>query len=174
MFERQQGISAGSGLAAGHAPVRSRGSVNAAVNLVTPPFFHLCRADVGMIVIESDFYPPCPASNLMCNGHGCSRDRHAAMTDRSPRSQHPRRVVRRRSAVAVVESADASRSVTFPPSFCTGRRLWKSLGLGTVVVDVAACVPESRRQIAMNGPKADLIAPFMATISHSRRRSAND
>jgi proline racemase len=38
--------------------------VNAAVNLVTPPI--CAEADVGMIVIESDFYPPMSGSNLMC------------------------------------------------------------------------------------------------------------
>ncbi|HEY4030610.1 MAG TPA: proline racemase family protein [Caulobacteraceae bacterium] len=41
-----------------------RGSVNAAVNLVTPPISP--EADVGMIVIESDYYPPMSGSNLMC------------------------------------------------------------------------------------------------------------
>jgi proline racemase len=41
-----------------------RGSVNAAVNLVTPP---ICQeADFGMIVIESDYYPPMSGSNLIC------------------------------------------------------------------------------------------------------------
>ena len=39
-------------------------SVNAAVNLVTPPISP--EADVGMIVIESDYYPPMSGSNLMC------------------------------------------------------------------------------------------------------------
>ncbi|WP_213978934.1 proline racemase family protein [Sphingomonas sp. dw_22] len=41
-----------------------RGSVNAAVNLVTPPIAP--EADIGMIVIESDYYPPMSGSNLMC------------------------------------------------------------------------------------------------------------
>jgi proline racemase len=41
-----------------------RGSVNAAVNLVTPPVAP--EADLGMIVIESDYYPPMSGSNLMC------------------------------------------------------------------------------------------------------------
>ena len=41
-----------------------RGSVNAALNLVTPP----CRgdADIGLIVMESDFYVPMSGSNLIC------------------------------------------------------------------------------------------------------------
>ena len=41
-----------------------RGSVNAAVNLVTPPIDP--SADIGMIVIEADYYPPMSGSNLMC------------------------------------------------------------------------------------------------------------
>ena len=41
-----------------------RGSVNAAVNLITPPIHP--EADFGMIVIESDDYPPMSGSNLMC------------------------------------------------------------------------------------------------------------
>ena len=41
-----------------------RGSVNAAVNLVTPPISS--EADFGMIVIEADSYPPMSGSNLMC------------------------------------------------------------------------------------------------------------
>src|ERR1700710_546005 len=41
-----------------------RGSVNAAINLVTPPI--LPEADFGMIVIESDYYPPMSGSNLIC------------------------------------------------------------------------------------------------------------
>jgi proline racemase len=41
-----------------------RGSVNAAVNIVTPPIS--AEADFGMIVIESDYYPPMSGSNLMC------------------------------------------------------------------------------------------------------------
>src|SRR5271155_5330507 len=41
-----------------------RGSVNAAVNLVTPPIHP--EAHFGMIVIESDYYPPMSGSNLLC------------------------------------------------------------------------------------------------------------
>src|SRR3546814_16252067 len=41
-----------------------RGSVNAAVNLITPPVAP--DADLGMIVIESDHYPPMSGSNLIC------------------------------------------------------------------------------------------------------------
>ena len=41
-----------------------RGGVNAAVNLVTPAIAP--EADFGMIVIESDDYPPMSGSNLIC------------------------------------------------------------------------------------------------------------
>ena len=41
-----------------------RGSVNAAVNLITPPVRH--DADLGMIVMESDYFPPMSGSNLIC------------------------------------------------------------------------------------------------------------
>src|SRR3981081_1636604 len=41
-----------------------RGSVKAAFNLVTPPIS--AQADFGLIVIESDYYPPMSGSNLMC------------------------------------------------------------------------------------------------------------
>ncbi len=41
-----------------------RGSVNAAVSLITPP----CSpaADIGVIVMESDYFPPMSGSNLLC------------------------------------------------------------------------------------------------------------
>lgn len=41
-----------------------RGSVNAAVNLVTPPIAP--EADMGLIVMESNYYPPMSGSNLIC------------------------------------------------------------------------------------------------------------
>lgn len=41
-----------------------RGSVNAAVNLITPPVSP--DADLGMIVMESMYFPPMSGSNLMC------------------------------------------------------------------------------------------------------------
>src|ERR1700749_167165 len=41
-----------------------RGRVNAAVNLTTPPIDP--EADLGMIVIEADYYPPMSGSNLIC------------------------------------------------------------------------------------------------------------
>ncbi|WP_029354846.1 proline racemase family protein [Bosea sp. 117] len=41
-----------------------RGSVNTAVNLVTPPIRP--EAQIGMIVMESDYYVPMSGSNLIC------------------------------------------------------------------------------------------------------------
>lgn len=41
-----------------------RGSVNTAINLITPPVNP--AADIGMIVIESDYYVPMSGSNLIC------------------------------------------------------------------------------------------------------------
>lgn len=41
-----------------------RGSVNAAVNLITPPIHP--SADIGMIVMESDYFVPMSGSNLIC------------------------------------------------------------------------------------------------------------
>ncbi len=41
-----------------------RGSVNAAVNLITSPSRE--DADLGMIVMESDYFPPMSGSNLIC------------------------------------------------------------------------------------------------------------
>jgi hypothetical protein len=41
------------------------GSVNAAVNLITPPI--AAEADFGLIVIEADYYPAMSRSNLICS-----------------------------------------------------------------------------------------------------------
>jgi proline racemase len=64
MFERQQLIIRDQDWLRGLLLSDPRGSVNAAVNLVTPPIDP--TADIGMIVIESDYYPPMSGSNLMC------------------------------------------------------------------------------------------------------------
>ncbi|MBC9033727.1 proline racemase family protein [Sphingomonas sp. JC676] len=64
MFERQQAFIRDQDWLRGMLLSDPRGSVNAAVNLVTPPIDP--QADVGMIVIESDYYPPMSGSNLMC------------------------------------------------------------------------------------------------------------
>ncbi len=64
MFECQQRLQAEQDWLRGLLLSDPRGSVNAAVNLVTPPI--AVEADFGMIVIESDYYPPMSGSNLMC------------------------------------------------------------------------------------------------------------
>src|SRR3546814_763668 len=64
MFECQQKIIAEQDWLRGMLLSDPRGSVNAAVNLITPPVAP--DADLGMIVIESDHYPPMSGSNLIC------------------------------------------------------------------------------------------------------------
>lgn len=64
MFECQQALQRDQDWLRGMLLSDPRGSVNAAVNLITPPI--CAEAQVGMIVIESDYYPPMSGSNLMC------------------------------------------------------------------------------------------------------------
>lgn len=64
MFERQQAFIRDQDWLRGMLLSDPRGSVNAAVNLVTPPIAP--EADIGLIVIESDYYPAMSGSNLMC------------------------------------------------------------------------------------------------------------
>lgn len=64
MFERQQALQRDQDWLRLLLLSDPRGSVNAAVNLVTPPIAP--GADVGMIVIESNYYPPMSGSNLIC------------------------------------------------------------------------------------------------------------
>jgi proline racemase len=64
MLERQQILQRDQDWLRGMLLSDPRGSVNAAVNLVTPPIAE--EADLGMIVIESNYYPPMSGSNLIC------------------------------------------------------------------------------------------------------------
>ncbi|HEY4355294.1 MAG TPA: proline racemase family protein [Acidobacteriaceae bacterium] len=64
MFERQQALERDQDFLRTMLLSDPRGSVNSAVNLVTPPIAP--EADFGMIVIESDYYPPMSGSNLIC------------------------------------------------------------------------------------------------------------
>jgi proline racemase len=64
MFARQQAFIAGQDWLRLMLLSDPRGSANAAVNLITPPIDP--EADIGMIVIEADYYPPMSGSNLMC------------------------------------------------------------------------------------------------------------
>lgn len=64
MFERMQNLEKSSEWLRNMLLFDPRGSVNAAVNLITPP----CHpdADIGMIVMESDYFVPMSGSNLIC------------------------------------------------------------------------------------------------------------
>ncbi|RWM88732.1 MAG: hypothetical protein EOR84_26475 [Mesorhizobium sp.] len=64
MFERMQNLEREGAWLRNMLLFDPRGSVNAAVNLITPP----CRpdADIGMIVMESDYFVPMSGSNLIC------------------------------------------------------------------------------------------------------------
>lgn len=64
MLERQQILQRDQDWLRGMLLSDPRGSVNTAVNLVTPPIAE--GADLGMIVIESNYYPPMSGSNLIC------------------------------------------------------------------------------------------------------------
>jgi proline racemase len=65
MFARQQAVIRDQDWLRGLLLSDPRGSVNAAVNLITPPIAP--EADFGLIVIEADYYPPMSGSNLMCS-----------------------------------------------------------------------------------------------------------
>lgn len=64
MFERMQIIEREMGWLRDMLLFDPRGSVNAAVNLITPPIREDCA--FGMIVMESDFFVPMSGSNLIC------------------------------------------------------------------------------------------------------------
>jgi proline racemase len=64
MFERQQALARDQDWLRLMLLSDPRGSVNAAINLVTPPIDP--QADFGLIVIEADYYPPMSGSNLIC------------------------------------------------------------------------------------------------------------
>ena len=64
MFERMMNLERESGWLRDMLLFDPRGSVNAAVNLITPPIE--AGADFGMIVMESDYFPPMSGSNLIC------------------------------------------------------------------------------------------------------------
>jgi proline racemase len=64
MFERQQAFIREQDHLRGLLLSDPRGSVNAAVNLITPPIAP--EADFGLIVIEADYYPAMSGSNLIC------------------------------------------------------------------------------------------------------------
>ncbi|MCV3205256.1 proline racemase family protein [Mesorhizobium sp. YC-39] len=64
MFERMENLERDSAWLRNMLLFDPRGSVNAAVNLITPPI--RADADIGMIVMESDYFVPMSGSNLIC------------------------------------------------------------------------------------------------------------
>lgn len=113
-----------------------RGSVNAAVNLVTPPIDP--QADFGMIVIESDYYPPMSGSNLMCTVTAVLETGILPMIEPVTRLcvDTPAGLVRVRADCA----GGKCRRVSFQnvPSFVMYvQEPVEVLGLGTITVDVA-------------------------------------
>jgi proline racemase len=64
MFERMQTLERDSSWLRDFLLFDPRGSVNAAVNLITSPA--RADADIGMIVMESDYFVPMSGSNLIC------------------------------------------------------------------------------------------------------------
>lgn len=113
-----------------------RGSVNSAVNLITPPVHE--AADLGLIVIESDYYPPMSGSNLICTVTV------ALETGMVPMQEPQTRLIVDTPAGLVGVTADCSdgkcRRVTFEnvPSFVMHhQRTVEVSGLGSITVDVS-------------------------------------
>jgi proline racemase len=113
-----------------------RGSVNAAVNLTTPPI--RADADLGMIVMESDYFVPMSGSNLICTVTVALETGIIPMNGADT-------VVRVDTPAGLVEVvADCAggrcRRITFRnvPSFVMHRdRMIEVPGIGTLRVDVA-------------------------------------
>jgi proline racemase len=136
MFERQQVFQREQDWVRGLLLSDPRGSVNAAVNLVTPPISP--EADIGMIVIESNYYPPMSGSNLICTVTAVLETGMLPMTEPLTRLcvDTPAGLVR----VEATCGGGKCRSVSFNnvPSFVLHRQKPVDVpGLGTVVVDVA-------------------------------------
>src|SRR6185437_6732630 len=113
-----------------------RGSVNAAINLITPPVSP--DADLGMIVMESMYFPPMSGSNLMCTVT-------VALETGMITMREPLTTVRVDTPAGLVDvtaecSGGRCKRVTFRnvPSFVMHRdRNIEVAGLGTLRVDVA-------------------------------------
>jgi proline racemase len=113
-----------------------RGSVNAAVNLVTPPI--AAQADIGLIVMESNYYPPMSGSNLMCTVTAVLETGMLPMTEPLTRL-----CVDTPAGLVDVEAecgGGKCRRVSFrnvPAFVMHGREAVDVPGLGTITVDVA-------------------------------------
>ncbi|AGT08891.1 proline racemase [Paracoccus aminophilus JCM 7686] len=113
-----------------------RGSVNAAVNLITPAIRP--DADLGMIVMESDYFVPMSGSNLICTVTVALETGMVAMRE-------PETVVRVDTPAGLVEvvatcSDGKCRAITFRniPSFVMHRdSLIEVPEIGSLRVDVA-------------------------------------
>lgn len=113
-----------------------RGSVNTAVNLVTPPI--AAQADMGLIVMESNYYPPMSGSNLMCTVTAVLE------TGMLPMNEPMTRICFDTPAGLVHVEAECSggkcRRVSFrnvPAFVMHSQRAVDVAGLGTITVDVA-------------------------------------
>ena len=136
MFERQQALQRDQDWLRGMLLSDPRGSVNAAVNLVTPPI--AAEADIGMIVIEADYYPPMSGSNLMCTVTAVLESGMLPMTEpvTSLCIDTPAGLVR----VEAECGGGKCRRVFFsnvPSCVLHRQKPVEVAGLGTVVVDVA-------------------------------------
>lgn len=136
MFERMQNLEKDSPWLRNMLLFEPRGSVNAAVNLITPPT--RADADLGMIVMESDYFVPMSGSNLICTVTV------ALETGMIPK-RGPETVVHVDTPAGLVKviadcSGDKCRRITFRnvPSFVMHRDKHVEVpGLGTLRVDVA-------------------------------------
>ena len=136
MFERQQFLQRDQDALRLMLLSDPRGSVNAAVNLVTPPIS--AEADIGLIVMESNYYPPMSGSNLMCTVTAVLE------TGMLPMTEPLTRICVDTPAGLVHVEAECSggkcRRVSFRnvPAFVMHSRKPVSVpGLGTIIVDVA-------------------------------------
>ncbi|PDQ21294.1 hypothetical protein CN311_09885 [Mesorhizobium sanjuanii] len=136
MFERMEALERDSAWLRNMLLFDPRGSVNAAVNLITPPI--RADADIGMIVMESDYFVPMSGSNLICT---VTVALEAGMIP----MRGARTIVRVDTPAGLVEvEADCSggkcRRITFRniPSFVMHRdRMVEVPGIGSLRVDVA-------------------------------------
>jgi proline racemase len=136
MFERMENLERDSSWLRNMLLFDPRGSVNAAVNLITPPI--LDDADFGMIVMESDYFVPMSGSNLICTVTVALEAGVIPMTE-------PETIVRVDTPAGLVEVKAECRDgkcrrVTFRniPSFVMHRdKMIEVEGLGSFRVDVA-------------------------------------
>ncbi|BCG90378.1 proline racemase [Mesorhizobium sp. 113-3-9] len=136
MFERMENLERDSSWLRNMLLFDPRGSVNAAVNLITPPIHP--DADIGMIVMESDYFVPMSGSNLICT---VTVALEAGMIP----MKEPQTIVRVDTPAGLVDviaecRAGKCRSITFRniPSFVMHRDSMIDVpGLGSLRVDVA-------------------------------------